>query len=128
MFSDFLIRARALFRRKAVERELNDELRFHFEQQVEKFAQSGIPSQEARRRARLMFGATEEIKKECREARGAWRQPLANYSRTTGREPPVDISGWLPRRLAGLDCDSLACRPQGRSPRWPRPAANSWDH
>ena len=50
MFSDFLIRARALFRRKAVERELNDELRFHFEQQVEKFAQSGIPSQEARRK------------------------------------------------------------------------------
>jgi predicted permease len=70
MFSNFLIRARALFRRKVVERELNDELRFHFEQQVEKFAQSGIPSQEARRRARLMFGATEEIKEQCREARG----------------------------------------------------------
>ncbi len=70
MFSDFLIRARALFRRKAVERELDDELRFHFEQQVEKFVQSGIPSQEARRSARLMFGATEEIKEECREARG----------------------------------------------------------
>jgi putative ABC transport system permease protein len=70
MFSDFLIRARALFRRRAVERELNDELRFHFEQQVEKFVQSGISSQEARRRARLMFGATEEIKEECREARG----------------------------------------------------------
>ena len=70
MFSDFLIRARALFRHKAVERELNDELRFHFEQQVEKFVQSGIPSQEARRRARLMFGATEEIKEECRAARG----------------------------------------------------------
>jgi len=70
MFSDFLIRARALFRRKAVERELNDELRFHFEQQVEKLVQSGIPPQEARRRARLMFGATEEIKEECRAARG----------------------------------------------------------
>jgi predicted permease len=70
MFSDFLIRARVLFCRKAVERELNDALRFHFEQQVEKFVQSGIPSQEARRRARLMFGATEEIKEECRAARG----------------------------------------------------------
>jgi predicted permease len=70
MLSDFLIRVRALFRRKAVERELDDELRFHFEQQVEKFVQSGMPSQEARRRARLMFGGTEEIKEECREARG----------------------------------------------------------
>ena len=70
MLSDFLIRMRALFRRNSVERELDDELRFHFEQQVEKFVQSGIPSQEARRSARLMFGATEEIKEECREARG----------------------------------------------------------
>jgi hypothetical protein len=70
MLSDFLIRVRALFRRNTVERELDDELRFHFEQQVEKCVQSGIPSQEARRRARLMFWATEEIKEECREARG----------------------------------------------------------
>jgi predicted permease len=70
MLSDFLIRVRALFRRKAVERELDDELRFHFEQEVEKFIQSGMSSQEARRRTRLMFGGTEEIKEECREARG----------------------------------------------------------
>jgi hypothetical protein len=49
---------------------LDDELRFHFEQQVEKFIQSGIPPQEARRWARLRFGATEEVKEECREARG----------------------------------------------------------
>jgi len=70
MLSDFLIRMRALFRRNSVERELDDELRFHFEQQVEKFVQSGIPSREARRSARLMFGAAEEIKEECREARG----------------------------------------------------------
>jgi hypothetical protein len=70
MLSDFLIRVRALFRHKAVERELDDELQFHFEQQVEKFVQSGMPSQEARRRARLMFGGTEEIKEECRDARG----------------------------------------------------------
>jgi len=70
MLSDLLIRVRALFRRKAVERELDDELRFHFEQQVEKFVQSGMPTQEARRRARLMIGGTEEIKEECRAARG----------------------------------------------------------
>jgi hypothetical protein len=92
MFSNFLIRARVLFRRKVVERELNDELRFHFEQQVEKFAQSGIPSEEARRRARLMFGATEEIKEECREARGVLflenlLQDLRYGLRTTRKSP-----------------------------------------
>jgi hypothetical protein len=37
MFSDILIRLRALFRRDAVEGELDDELRFHFEQQVAKY-------------------------------------------------------------------------------------------
>jgi len=70
MLSDFLIRVRSLFLRKAVERELDDELRFHFERQVEKFVQSGMATQEVRRRARLMIGGTEEIKEECREARG----------------------------------------------------------
>src|SRR5258708_175849 len=70
MLSDFLIRLRALFRRDAVENELNDELRFHFEQQVEKYIQSGLPAPEAHRRARLIFGGTEQIKEECRDARG----------------------------------------------------------
>jgi len=70
MLSDLLIRARALFRRKAVESELDDELRFHFEQQVEKLVQSGLPLPEARRRARLEFGGSDQIKEECRDARG----------------------------------------------------------
>jgi putative ABC transport system permease protein len=70
MVSDFLMRVRAVFRRKAVERDLDDELRFHFEQQVEKFVREGLGMGEARRRARLVFGGTEEIKEECREARG----------------------------------------------------------
>ncbi len=70
MLSDLLIRLRALFRRNAVESELDDELRFHFDRQVEKFVQSGLPLPEARRRARLEFGGSEQIKEECREARG----------------------------------------------------------
>ena len=36
MLSDLLMRLRALFRRNAVENDLNDEVRFHFDQQVEK--------------------------------------------------------------------------------------------
>ena len=70
MFRDFLIRLRALFRRNVVEGELDDELRFHFEHQVEKFVHSGLPLQEARRRARLQFGGLDQLKEECREARG----------------------------------------------------------
>jgi predicted permease len=70
MLSDILIRLRALFRHDAVEAELDDELSFHFDQQVEKLVQSGLPLQEARRQARLMFGGSEQITEECREARG----------------------------------------------------------
>ncbi len=70
MLSDLLIRIRSIFRRNAVENELDTELHFHFDQQVEKFVSSGLSQQEARRRARLTIGASDHIKEECREARG----------------------------------------------------------
>src|SRR3989440_7529239 len=70
MLNDLLLRLRSLFRRKSVEAELDEELRFHFEQQVAKFIQSGLPPQEAKRRARLDFGGVEQLKEEHRDARG----------------------------------------------------------
>src|ERR1700723_1840398 len=77
MLSDLLIRMRALFRRDAVEGELDEELRFHFEEQLAKFVESGVTPVEARRRARLIFGGSDQIKEECREARGVhWLDTL----------------------------------------------------
>jgi len=70
MVSDLLIRLRALLNSKSVERDLDEELRFHFEQQVEKFLKAGVPLAEAQRRARLTIGGGEQIKEECRDARG----------------------------------------------------------
>jgi predicted permease len=70
LLTDLLSRLRALFRRNTVDRELDDELRFHLEQQVQKLVQSGVPETEARRQARLVFGGAEQIKEVCREARG----------------------------------------------------------
>lgn len=70
MFSDLLIRLRSLFRRNVVESELDEELRFHFEQQVEKFVQSGLPLAEARRRARLTIGGHDQVKEEYRDSSG----------------------------------------------------------
>ena len=52
MFADLRTRLRALFRRDAVEVELDDELRFHFEKQVEKYVTSGLPRAEAMDRRR----------------------------------------------------------------------------
>ena len=41
MLSDILVRLRSLLCRKTVESELDEELRFHFEHQVEKYAHRG---------------------------------------------------------------------------------------
>jgi putative ABC transport system permease protein len=67
---DLLFRLRTLFRRNAAENDLHDELRFHLEQQAAKYVKSGITEAEAVRRARLDFGGLDQVKDECREARG----------------------------------------------------------
>ena len=70
MLSDLVYRVRSLFQRKDVEAEMNDELQFHFEQEVSKYEKAGLPREEAERRARLAFGGMDTAKEECREARG----------------------------------------------------------
>jgi hypothetical protein len=70
MLSDLLFRLRALVSRKAVDEELDEELRAHFEQEVEKFVKRGFSREEAARQARLAFGGLDHVKEECREARG----------------------------------------------------------
>lgn len=70
MLSDLLYRIRALFERKTVERELDDELRFHLEHSVERHMRSGLTREEAGRRAHIELGGIEQMKEECRQARG----------------------------------------------------------
>jgi putative ABC transport system permease protein len=70
MFSDLLFRLRALFQREAMEAEMDEELRSHFDKQVEKYVASGMSRETAVRRARLEFGGHEQMKEECRDARG----------------------------------------------------------
>lgn len=70
MLTDLYFRLRALFRRKKVENELEDELRFHFENETQKLVHSGIMRGQAERQARLAFGGHEQIKENCRDARG----------------------------------------------------------
>src|SRR5271168_3840574 len=70
MWNDLRFRLRSLFRREVVETELNEELRFHFDNEVEKYRRSGTSAEEAKRRARLSFGGHEQIKEDIREAHG----------------------------------------------------------
>ena len=57
MLSDITFRLRSLLRRQRVEAELDDEIRFHFEKQVEKGMRSGLTREESARRARLFPAA-----------------------------------------------------------------------
>jgi len=59
-----------MLRRSRMESEMDAELRFHMEAYAEDLMRSGVPRQEAMRRARLEFGGIEGTKEECREARG----------------------------------------------------------
>lgn len=70
MLSDLYIRFRSLFRRSKVEEELNDELRFHTENQAEKYMRAGMSREEARRQVRLDFGGVDQVKEDCHDARG----------------------------------------------------------
>jgi len=92
VLNDLLYRLRALFRRESMEAELDEELRAHLEHQVEKLVQSGFPVGAARRRARLEFGGVDQVKEECRDARGVrfietMTQDLRYSLRTLARNP-----------------------------------------
>ena len=63
-------RSRSLFRKNAVERELDQEMRFHVERQIAENLAAGMSPEEARRVAQLEFGGVELFKEECRDARG----------------------------------------------------------
>jgi predicted permease len=70
MFDDLRYRLRALFRPSSVERELDDELRFHIEQHAAMEERAGVAPDEALRRARLAFGGVDRMKEASRDGRG----------------------------------------------------------
>ena len=70
LLHDLLFRLRTLMRYPAAENELEDELHFHLQRQTDKYVKSGMSEAEAVRRARLEFGGLDQVKNECRAARG----------------------------------------------------------
>lgn len=70
MLSDLLHRFRALFRRRAVDAEMDEELAYHLDREVEKYRRLGSPNEEAMRRARIALRGVEQARQQCRESRG----------------------------------------------------------
>ncbi|MGC4050171.1 MAG: permease prefix domain 1-containing protein [Paludibaculum sp.] len=111
MWDDLRLRFRSLFRRNAVESEMDEELRFHMDRQFEKYLRSGMNRDDAMRRVRLEFGGWEQVREECRESRGvslvetvgrtfdmagacyasllaSWRRRYSRWHWGLGRTPP----------------------------------------
>lgn len=66
-----------LWRRKRLDEELDKELRFHLEQHTNDLVAQGYAPAEARRQAVLSLGGAEQVKEECRDARGTrWLEDL----------------------------------------------------
>jgi predicted permease len=65
----FRLRLRSLFRRNQVERELDYEFRFHFDQLVDEHIAEGASPDEARRRALHSMGSLAHFQEECRDMR-----------------------------------------------------------
>jgi len=81
-----------LWRRRQLEEQLDKELRFHLEQHASDLIARGYDPREARRQATLALGGPEQVKEECRDARGTrWLEDLAQdlrYALRTLRQRP----------------------------------------
>ena len=96
MWQKLALRLRSLFRANAVDQDLDDEVRFHVEQQTEEFVRRGMPREEAARTARRRFGNELLHKEECRDTRKvAWfenvMQDLRHGVRTLRRTPGFTV-------------------------------------
>jgi predicted permease len=70
-------RLRALFQKARMEADLDEELRFHLQREIEKNVRAGMAPREARRVAYVRFGGVERVKEQVRDARGV--RPLEDF-------------------------------------------------
>jgi predicted permease len=67
MFRSISRRISALFRINRLENDMQRELKFHLEREIEENLRRGLTRDEARRRAIVSFGGVEQLKEQCRD-------------------------------------------------------------
>ncbi|HEV8041960.1 MAG TPA: ABC transporter permease [Bryobacteraceae bacterium] len=84
--------AQRLFRRNKLEEQLDKEMRFHLDEHANDLMARGYKPEEAQREARISLGGPEQVKEECRDARGTrWLEDLwqdFRYAVRTLRQKP----------------------------------------
>ncbi len=96
----FRLRLRSLFRRPTLDRELEEELRFHFDQQVEQNLATGMDPVEARYAALRELGDVAQHKDACRDARRTamidnFLEDSRYAVRNLGRDPFLALAATL---------------------------------
>lgn len=92
MLNEFLTRLRFFISGRS-HGEVDDEVRFHLDQQTEANIRAGMSREEARRQAAIAFGGVERAREQCREERpGYWLETFvqdAGYAVRGFRRNPV---------------------------------------
>src|SRR5262249_34026561 len=70
MLNKLRLRLQALFFKSKMEEELDEEVRFHLEREIEENIARGMSSEEARYAAIRSFGGVERVKEESRDVHG----------------------------------------------------------
>src|SRR5437762_1085328 len=87
------VRLRALFQKRKLDAELDEEMRSHIEMQTQENIDAGMNPEEAHYAALRQFGWVESIKEKCRDQRGVgWIENLAQdirYGARMLRKNPV---------------------------------------
>src|SRR5581483_6209288 len=90
------MRCRSLVRRDRVETDLERELRFHLEQQIDENLARGLPPADARHAALSRLGGVAQIEEECRDMRRTQhieqiRQDLGYALRALAKAPAFTV-------------------------------------
>ena len=145
------MRFRSLLKRQRVESELDREMRYHLERQVDENIRARMNAQEAREAAARMFGGVSQIEEQCRDMRRTqylenFLQDLRYAVRMLGKSPAFTIvivltlalsigansaifgviDGVLLKPLPYPQAERIA-RVFYRSPLYPKFPLNPWD-